>query len=51
MQHDHYKKKIDLIIQEIIDLRRHIHAHPELSGMEHQTAILVAGYLKKWDGM
>ena len=47
MQHDHYKKKIDLIIQEIIDLRRHIHAHPELSGMEHQTAILVAGYLKK----
>ena len=42
-----YKEKIDLIIQEIIDLRRHIHSHPELSGMEHQTAILVAGYLKK----
>ena len=51
MEHDNYKKKIDLIIQELIDLRRHIHAHPELSGMEHQTAILVAGYLKKmgWD--
>ena len=51
MLHGEYKKKIDLIIQEIIDLRRHIHAHPELSGMEHQTAILVAGHLKKigWD--
>ena len=47
MQHDNYKEKIDVIIQEIIDLRRHIHSHPELSGMEHQTAILVAGYLKK----
>ena len=47
MQHENYKEKIELIIQEIIDLRRHIHAHPELSGMEHQTAILVAGYLKK----
>ena len=47
MQNENYREKIDLIIQEIIDLRRHIHAHPELSGMEHQTAILVAGYLKK----
>ena len=40
-------KKLDLVIEEIIDLRRHIHAHPELSGLEHQTAILIAGYLKK----
>ncbi len=39
-------KKLDLVIKEIIDLRRHIHAHPELSGLEHQTAILIAGYLK-----
>ena len=44
---DNLDKKLDLIIEEIIDLRRHIHAHPELSGLEHQTAILIAGYLKK----
>ena len=46
MQNENYREKIDLIIQEIIDLRRHIHAHPELSGLEHQTAILIAGYLR-----
>ncbi|MCP9849511.1 amidohydrolase [Cyanobium sp. Morenito 9A2] len=31
-----------------IGLRRHIHAHPELSGEEHQTAALVAGELRQW---
>ena len=31
---------------ELIGLRRHIHAHPELSGAEHQTAALVAGELR-----
>ncbi len=39
-------KKLDLVIDEIIDLRRYIHAHPELSGLEHKTAILIAGYLR-----
>ncbi|MCP9885687.1 amidohydrolase [Synechococcus sp. ATX 2A4] len=36
---------------ELIGLRRHIHAHPELSGAEHQTAALVAGELRLlgWD--
>merc|ERR1712070_940166 len=29
-------------------LRRHLHAHPELSGEEHQTAALVAGELRQW---
>jgi len=46
MNMDNYDKKLDLIINEIIDIRRHIHAHPELSGLEHQTAILIAGYLR-----
>ena len=41
-----YDTKLDLVINEIIDIRRHIHAHPELSGLEHQTAILIAGYLR-----
>ena len=43
---DIFDEKLDLIIQEIIEIRRHIHAHPELSGLEHQTAILISGYLK-----
>ena len=28
-------------------MRRHLHAHPELSGEEHQTAALVAGELRQ----
>lgn len=41
--------KIKDIAQEIaprlIEIRRHFHVHPELSGMEHQTAAYVAGVL------
>ncbi len=33
-------------LPELVGLRRHIHAHPELSGSEHQTAALVAGELR-----
>ncbi|BAY21707.1 peptidase M20D, amidohydrolase [Calothrix sp. NIES-2100] len=29
----------------LIEIRRHIHAHPELSGQEYQTAAFVAGVL------
>ena len=48
-------KRIDLslkdILPDLIQLRRHFHAHPELSGQEYQTAALVAGELRKsgWD--
>ncbi|MDA0727669.1 MAG: amidohydrolase [Cyanobacteria bacterium] len=31
----------------MLAIRRHLHAHPELSGNEHQTAALVAGELRK----
>ena len=41
------QKKIDSISYELIEIRRHIHAHPELSGLENQTAIFISGYLKK----
>ncbi len=34
-------------LPELIQLRRHLHAHPELSGHEHQTAALVAGELRR----
>jgi amidohydrolase len=35
-------------LPELIQLRRHIHRHPELSGHEQQTAALVAGQLRAW---
>ena len=35
-------------LPDLIDLRRYIHAHPELSGQENQTAALVAGELRKY---
>ena len=46
MNRDKFFKKIDSFNDELINLRRHIHAHPELSGFENQTAILISGYLK-----
>ena len=46
MDRDKLLKKIDSFKDELIYLRRHIHAHPELSGLENQTAILISGYLK-----
>ena len=47
MNRDNFFKKIDSFNDELINLRRHIHAHPELSGLENQTAILISGFLKK----
>ncbi|MEO0848841.1 MAG: hypothetical protein AAFY50_20765, partial [Cyanobacteria bacterium J06648_1] len=29
----------------LIEIRRHLHAHPELSGEEHQTSAYIAGVL------
>jgi len=46
MNRDQFYKKIDSFNNELINLRRHIHAHPELSGLENQTAILISGFLK-----
>ena len=44
-------KKIEFLskemLQELILIRRHLHAHPELSGQEYQTAAFVAGELRK----
>ena len=51
MKRDQFFKKIDSFKDELINLRRHIHSHPELSGFENQTAILISGYLKILDGM
>ena len=46
MNRDQFCEKIDSFNDELINLRRHIHAHPELSGLENQTAILISGFLK-----
>ncbi|HBE30029.1 MAG TPA: hydrolase, partial [Cyanobacteria bacterium UBA11368] len=32
----------------LIEIRRHIHAHPELSGQEYQTSAYVAGVLSSY---
>ena len=40
------KAQVAAALQELVALRRHLHAHPELSGNEHQTAALVAGELR-----
>ena len=34
-------------LPELLQLRRHLHAPPDLSGEEHQTAVLVAGELRQ----
>jgi amidohydrolase len=36
------------VLPELVQLRRHLHRHPELSGHEQQTAALVAGELRRW---
>ena len=40
--------KLQPFLPEILEIRRHLHSHPELSGNEHQTAALVAGELRKY---
>ena len=46
MYKENLMNKIDSFNNELIVIRRHIHAHPELSGLENQTAILISGFLK-----
>lgn len=41
----HIKDLATKLAPTLIEIRRHIHAHPELSGQEHQTAAYVAGVL------
>jgi amidohydrolase len=40
--------ELRMALPELIQLRRHLHRHPELSGHEQQTAALVAGELRRW---
>jgi amidohydrolase len=42
------EETLQTLLPELIQIRRHIHRHPELSGHEQQTAALVAGELRRW---
>jgi amidohydrolase len=42
------QQDLDAALPALIELRRHLHRHPELSGQEQQTAALVAGELRRW---
>jgi len=39
------KRLAETLCPRLIEIRRHLHAHPELSGQEYQTAAYVAGVL------
>lgn len=39
------KKTAEKFAPRLIEIRRHLHAHPELSGQEHQTSAYIAGVL------
>ncbi|MDM9382931.1 M20 family metallopeptidase [Chlorogloeopsis sp. ULAP01] len=41
----HIKDLAKTLAPRLIEIRRHIHSHPELSGQEYQTAAFVAGVL------
>ncbi|MEB3235075.1 MAG: amidohydrolase, partial [Cyanobacteriota bacterium] len=41
------RETLEQALPELIELRRHLHRHPELSGQEQQTAALVAGELRR----
>jgi amidohydrolase len=41
----HIKEITEALAPRLIEIYRHIHAHPELSGQEYQTAAYVAGVL------
>lgn len=42
---DKIKYLAENFVPRLIEIRRHLHAHPELSGQEYQTAAYVAGVL------
>ena len=46
LAHASLKAAVETALPELRAIRRHLHAHPELSGNEHQTAALVAGELR-----
>ncbi|MGD1857387.1 MAG: M20 family metallopeptidase [Leptolyngbyaceae cyanobacterium] len=46
--HDQIKAITEKITPRLIEIRRHIHAHPELSGQEYKTAAYIAGVMSSY---
>lgn len=46
---DQIKKLAIAYFDEIVEIRRHIHQHPELSFHEHKTSAFIKSILTKWD--
>ena len=42
------KKRIDEIFEELVEIRRDFHMHPELSESEHRTSEKICEYLDAW---
>lgn len=42
---DRIRAIVDRLTPRLIEIRRHLHSHPELSGQEYQTAAYIAGVL------
>ncbi len=42
-------ERIEPLFEELVSIRRHLHAHPELSFQEEKTAAYVASLLTSWD--
>ncbi len=43
-----WSEHLNEALPELIEIRRHLHSHPELSGQEYQTAALIAGELRSY---
>lgn len=46
---DKIKKEVNHHLKQIIEIRRHLHAHPELSFKEYETSNYIQGLLNKWN--
>lgn len=42
------KKRVNEIFQELVEIRREFHMHPELSEKEYETVERICNYLDKW---
>ena len=43
-----YQAMVHALYPEMVQLRRHLHQHPELSGEEHQTLAFILSHLDAW---
>tara|TARA_Y100001968_G_C19430598_1_gene756798 strand:+ start:703 stop:1887 length:1185 start_codon:yes stop_codon:yes gene_type:complete len=48
LDREYFSERINNYFHEWVELRRHFHAYPELSGQEYQTSAIIAGELRKY---